>query len=139
MDTMNTIYISQANHFYYFCILCVFVISYVYLLYLMCICCTFMCICCIYVYLLYSYVYLLYYVCIDILALDAGLLTRSQYPEGPATGHLDTGFSWFSCVYKRMLRWFPSFQVATTCLSCSPPDLNFLVTPPPSHICVRVK
>ena len=60
--------------------------------------------------------------------LDAGLLARSQYPEGPATGHLDTGFSWFPCVYKRMLRWFPSFQVATTCFSCSPPDLNFLVT-----------
>jgi len=73
-------------------------------------------------------VYWLYYVCIDILTLDAGLLARSQYPEGPATGHLDTGFSWFPCVYKRMLRWFPSFQVATTCLSCSPPDLNFLVT-----------
>jgi hypothetical protein len=36
--------------------------------------------------------------------LDAGLLARSQYPEGPATGHLDTGFSWFPCVYKRMLR-----------------------------------
>ena len=32
------------------------------------------------------------------------LLARSQYPEGPATGHLDTGFSWFPCVYKRMLR-----------------------------------
>ena len=64
----------------------------------------------------------------DILTLDAGLLARSQYPEGPAIGHLDTGFSWFPCVYKRMLRWFPSFQVATTCLSCSPPDLNFLVT-----------
>jgi hypothetical protein len=31
--------------------------------------------------------------------LDAGLLARSQYPEGPAlTGHLDTGFSWFLCV-----------------------------------------
>ena len=59
---------------------------------------------------------------------DAGLLARSQYPEGLATSHLDTGFSWFPCVYKRMLRWFPSFQVATTCLSCSPPDLNFLVT-----------
>jgi len=44
-----------------------------------------MCICCTHVYLLYSYVYLLYYVCIDILTLDAGLLTRSQYPEGPAT------------------------------------------------------
>ena len=42
--------------------------------------------------------------------------------------HLDTGFSWFPCVYKRMLRWFPSFQVTTTCFSCSPPDLNFLVT-----------
>ena len=99
----------------------VFVIPYVYLLYLMCICC-------IYVYLLYSYVYLLYYVCIDILTLDAGLLARSQYPEVPTTGHLDTGFFWFPCVYKLMLRRFPSFQVATTCLSCSPPDLNFLVT-----------
>ena len=51
-----------------------------------------------------SYVYLLYYVCIAVLTLDAGLLARSQYPEGPATGHLDTGFSWFPCVYKRMLR-----------------------------------
>jgi len=51
--------------------------------------------------------------------------------------HLDTGFSWFPCVYKRMLRWFPSFQVAATCLSCSPPDLNFLVTF--FHICVHVK
>ena len=75
-----------------------------------------------------SYVYLLCYVCIVVLTLDAGLLARSQYPEGPATGHLDTGISWFPCVYKRMLRWFPSFQVATTCLSCSPPDLNSLDT-----------
>jgi hypothetical protein len=78
------------------------------LLYLMCFCCT---------------------VCVlAVLTSDARLLARSQYPEGPATGHLNTGFSWFPCVYKRMLRWFPSFQVATTCLSCSPPDLNFLVT-----------
>ena len=75
-----------------------------------------------------SYVYLLYYVCIAVLTLDAGLLARSQYPDGPATGHLDTGFSWFPCVYKRMLRCFQSFQVATTCLSCSPPKLNFPVT-----------
>jgi hypothetical protein len=81
-------------------IICVF-------LYLMCICCT---------------------MCIAVLTLDAGLLARSQYQEGPATGHLDTGFSWFPCVYKRMLRRFPSFQVATTCLSCSPPNLNSLVT-----------
>ena len=111
----------------FICLACSVGILYVFD-YLICICCTFMCICCIYVYLLYSYVYLLYYVCIDILTLDAGLLARSQYPEGPATGYLDIGFSWFPCVYKRMLRWFPSFQVATTCFSCSPPDLNFLVT-----------
>jgi len=26
-----------------------------------------------------------------------------------------------------MLRWFPRFQVATTCFSCSPPDLNLAV------------
>ena len=39
-----------------------------------------------------------------------------------------TGFSWFPCVYKQMLRWFPRFQVATTRSSCSPPGLNFLVT-----------
>jgi len=32
----------------------------------------------------------------------------------------------FPSVYKQMLRWFPTFQVATTCFSCSPPDLNFL-------------
>jgi hypothetical protein len=112
-------------------LLCVFVVSFVYLLYLMYICCT-------------SYVYLLYLMCIcctmciAVLTLYAGLLARSQYPEGPATGHLDTGFSWFPCVYKRMLRWFPSFQVATTCLSCSPTDFMFLVTFF-FHICVHVK
>ena len=60
--------------------------------------------------------------------LAAGLLARSQYLEGPATGHLDTGFSRFPCVYKQMLRRFPTFQVATTCFSCSPPELNLLVT-----------
>ena len=66
--------------------------SYVYLLYLMCICCTL----CVFV---VPYVYLLYYVCIAVLTLDAGLLARSQYPEVPVTSHLDTGFAWFPCVY----------------------------------------
>jgi len=40
-----------------------------------------------------------YYVCIAVLhTLVAGLLVRSQYPEGPATGHLGRAFSWFPCV-----------------------------------------
>ena len=66
-------------------------------------------------------------VCIAVFTLDAGLLARSQYPEGPATGHLDTSISWFPCAYKQIRR-FPRFQFATTCFSCSPPDLNLLVT-----------
>jgi hypothetical protein len=72
-------------------------------------------------------------VCIAVLhTLVAVLLARSHYPnqytrsQYPATGHLGTGFSWFPCVYKRMLRWFPRLQVATACFSCSSPDLNFL-------------
>ena len=115
--------LDDLEIFIFIIIICVF-------LYLICICCTL----CVFV---VSYVYLLYYVCIAILTLDAGLLARSQYPEGPATGHLDTSFSWFPCVYKRMLRWFPRFQVAATCFSCSPPDLNFLFTF--FHVCVHVK
>ena len=56
--------------------------------------------------LLLSFVYLLYYVCTAVFILDAGLPAVSQYSEGPATGHLDTGFSCFPCVYKQVLRWF---------------------------------
>ena len=37
-------------------------------------------------------------VCIDVFTLDAGLLAKSQYSEGPATGHFNTGFTWFPCV-----------------------------------------
>ena len=37
---------------------------------------------------------LFYHVAVAVLhILVAGLLARSQYPEGPATGHLGTGFS----------------------------------------------
>jgi len=76
---------------------------------------------------LLSYVYLLYYVCIAVFNLDVGLLARSQYSEGPATDHFDTGFSWFPCAYKQMLKWFPRFQVATTRFSCKPPELNLVI------------
>ena len=46
----------------------------------------------------FFHVFLLCYVCIAVFTLDTGLLATSQYPEGPATGHFDTGFSWFPCV-----------------------------------------
>jgi hypothetical protein len=50
------------------------------------------------VYFCCPYVYC-FTVCIVVLhSLVAGLLARSQYPEGPATGHFGTGFSWFPCV-----------------------------------------
>jgi len=87
---------TAANEFYteHNCLLCTLLLSCVYLCYLM-------------------YIVLLC-VCIAVLHnLFAGLLARSQYPEGPATGHLGTGFSEFPCVYKRMLRWFARLQVAT--------------------------
>jgi len=69
--------------------------------------------------------------------IDAGLLARSQYLKGPATSHLNTGFSWFPSFYKQMLRWFPKFQVVTTCFSRSPPKLNLLVTN--VIFCIHVK
>jgi hypothetical protein len=68
----------------------------------------------------------IHYLHTDSNTLVAGLLASSQYLEGPATGHLGTGFSWFPCVYKRMLRWFPRLKIATARFSRSPPDLNFL-------------
>ena len=98
-----------------------------------CLVCTVVVVLCV----LLSYVNLLYCVCIAVFTLDAGLLARSQYSEGPATGHLDTGFCRFPSVYKQMLKRFPTFQVATTCFSCSPPDLNLVVTN--FIFCIHVK
>jgi len=67
------------------------------------------------IYLVWTFVnlcVLIYCVCIVVLhTLVAGLLARIQYSEGPATGHLGTGFSWFPCVYKQMLRWFPRLKI----------------------------
>ena len=67
---------------------------------LLCNCCWLtVCIVVVALYVLLSYVYLLYCegIAVFFFTLDAGLLVRSQYPEGPATGHPDTGFSWFPC------------------------------------------
>jgi hypothetical protein len=57
---------------------------------------------------------------------DLCILQRSErwlqvdtYMHGPATGHYETGFAWFSSVSEQMLIWFPSFQLAT---ACRPPD-----------------
>jgi len=66
---------------------------------LLCSCCWLtLCIVVVVLCVLLSYAYLLY--CVGIaffLTLVAGLLARSQCSEGPATGHLDTGFSLFPC------------------------------------------
>jgi len=64
------------------CLVCIFVV--------VCIVVVVLCV------LLSCYVHLLYYLCIAVFTLDTGLLARSQYREGPATGHLNTSFSWFS-------------------------------------------
>ena len=45
---------------------------------------------CIVVVILCVFVVLRVYCCF--FTLDAGVLARSHYSEGPATGHLDTGF-----------------------------------------------
>ena len=126
------------------CLVCI-VVSCVYYCRLVCIIvvvvCIVSCLVCIVVVVLFvllsSFMYLLYYVCIAVSTLNVGLLARSQYSEGPATGHLDTAFSRFPCVYKQTLRRFPTFPVATTCFSCSPPDLNLLVTN--FIFCIHVK
>ena len=68
-------------------------------------CCSCVCVC-VCVVILCVFVVLCMHCCFFFFTLDAGLLARSQYSEGPKTGHLDTGFSWFPCVYKQILRWF---------------------------------
>ena len=105
---------------------------------LLCNCCWLtVCIVVVVLCVLLSYVYLLYCVCIAFFTLDAGLLARSQYPECPAPGHLDTGFSRFRCGQKQMLICFPTFQVATPRFSSSPPDLNLVVNN--FMFCIHVK
>jgi hypothetical protein len=53
-----------------------------------------------------------------------------MHPEGPATGHLDTGFFWFSSVFKQMLRWFPSSKLLLHASHTAVPILNLSKLPP---------
>ena len=72
--------------------------------------CILSCLVCIVVVVLWvlsSYMYLLYYVCIAVFTIEAGLLARNQYSEGPATGHLDTGFFLFSLCLKANAEMVP--------------------------------
>ena len=80
----------------YLCFYCLYYVS-VFVLSVLCICVCTVC-------TMYLCLYCLYYVSVFVLCLsfdtglldlDAGRLTRSQNPEGPATGHLDTGFLGF--------------------------------------------
>jgi hypothetical protein len=53
-----------------------------------------------------------------------------MHPEGPATGHLDTGFLGFPLSLKQNAEMVPKFQVATACFSCSHPDFKLIkITP----------
>ena len=73
----------------------------------------------------------------QVFLLDTGFSPRHSFSSSTQVFLLDTGFSWSPCVYKQMLRCFPKFQVATTCFSCSPPDLTLSVTN--FIFCVHVK
>ena len=65
-----------------------------------------------------------------LITLVTGLLSRGQGPEGPATGHLDADFSWFSCVHEQMLRWYQDAKLPLHASHVAPlPDLNLVVNP----------
>src|SRR5215468_10676051 len=67
---------------------------------------------------------------------DCWLDVSVQKVLRPATS-IQVFFLGFPVSLKQMLRWFPSFQVATTCYSCSPPDLNLVAKQ--FRSCMRVK
>ena len=65
--------------------------SYEYLLFYMCIV-VILVVLCLYCFRISCTMCGMLYVCVTGFTLDAELLARSKYSEGPATGHLDTGF-----------------------------------------------
>ena len=80
------------------CSMCVIVVVLVLCVYCCRTCCSVCVYCCCTSYTMCILLYLLNCVCIAGVTSDAKLLARSQYSEGPATDHLDTGSSWFPCV-----------------------------------------
>jgi hypothetical protein len=66
----------------------------------------------------------------------AGLpASGSQYASGRSCDRPSRHrFPCSSSVFKRMLRWFPSYKLLLACFSCSPPNLNWskFNPPPPS-------
>jgi len=86
LSYLGVVYLSYRLYFKTSCVYCCLVVLYI---------------------LSSSYGYLLYCVCIAVFTLDAGLPTRSQYSEGPATGHLDTGFSLVSLCLKANAEMVP--------------------------------
>ena len=93
-------------YIYIYIYIYIFIYIYIYIYIWLCVLCAFarFCkLCSLIVMFMYSYSYCICTVlcilpCVLLfLTLDDGLLARSQYSEGPATGHLDTGFSW--CPY----------------------------------------
>jgi len=61
--------------------------------------------CCSYFVCIIIYVCFLYCLCIAVFTLDAGLLATGQNSEGPATGHLDTGFFFFGFTVPKSKCW----------------------------------
>jgi uncharacterized Tic20 family protein len=96
-ETVSTICVGKSTRNYIQYLLTL-------VLFTFCTCCILICLVCIVVSCLVCIVVVVLcvllssYVCITVFTLDAGLLARIRYSEGPATGHLDTGFSWFPCV-----------------------------------------
>ena len=93
-------------------VLCLWLLVFLCVLFLVVLCvlllvvlCVFLVVLCV---LLSFYVYLLYCVYIAVFALDAGLLARSQFSQGPATGHLDTGFFFVSLFLKANAKTVPN-------------------------------
>ena len=52
------------------------------------------------------HLFYMYYVCTAVFTLDADLLARNQYSEGPATGYLDTCFFLVSLCLKANAEFF---------------------------------